>query len=107
MTKIAIVHYSMYGHVATMSESIKKGVLAAGAECDIFQVPETLSDEVLGKMHAPPKGDYPIITAEQLPEYDGILFGIAGRYGSAPAQMRVRLCVCHLFAVAQFATRVP
>jgi NAD(P)H dehydrogenase (quinone) len=92
MTKIAIVHYSMYGHVATMSESIKKGVLEAGAECDIFQVAETLPEEVLGKMHAPPKGDYPIITADKLPEYDGILFGIAGRYGSAPAQMRVRLC---------------
>jgi NAD(P)H dehydrogenase (quinone) len=90
MTKIAIVHYSMYGHVATMSESIKKGVLEAGAECDIFQVAETLPEEVLGKMHAPPKGDYPIITADKLPEYDGILFGIAGRYGSAPAQMRVR-----------------
>lgn len=32
MTKIAIIHYSMYGHVATLSESIKKGVKAAGAE---------------------------------------------------------------------------
>ena len=25
MTKIAIVYYSMYGHVATMAEAVKKG----------------------------------------------------------------------------------
>lgn len=92
MTKIAIIHYSMYGHVATMSESVKKGVEAvAGVECDIYQVAETLPEEVLGKMHAPPKGDYPIMTADKMPEYDGFLFGLSGRYGMLPAQMKVRL----------------
>jgi hypothetical protein len=92
MTKIAIIHYSMYGHVATMSESIKKGVLAADPtiQCDIYQVPETLPDDVLQKMYAPPKGDYPIISKDQLSEYDGFLFGISGRYGMISAQMKVR-----------------
>jgi NAD(P)H dehydrogenase (quinone) len=88
MAKIAIVHYSLYGHVAKLAEAIKKGVVAAGATCDIYQVAETLPDEVLTKMYAPPKGDYPIITAEKLTEYDGIIFGISGRYGSVSAQMR-------------------
>jgi NAD(P)H dehydrogenase (quinone) len=91
MVKIAIVHYSLYGHVATMSEAVKKGVESVeGATCDIYQVPETLPEEVLAKMHAPPKGDYPIITAEKLVEYDGILFGISGRYGMLSAQTKVR-----------------
>jgi NAD(P)H dehydrogenase (quinone) len=90
MTKIAIVHYSLYGHVATMSEAVKKGVEAGGATCDIYQVPETLPEEVLAKMHAPPKGDYPIITADKLTEYDGIIFGISGRYGMISAQLKVR-----------------
>ena len=90
MTKVAIIHYSMYGHVATMSESVKKGVEAAGVTCDIYQVAETLPEEVLGKMHAPPKGDYPIMTAEKMLEYDGFLFGISGRYGMISAQMKVR-----------------
>jgi NAD(P)H dehydrogenase (quinone) len=89
MAKIAIVHYSLYGHVAKLAEAIKKGVVAAGATCDIYQVAETLPDEVLTKMYAPPKGDYPIITAEKLTDYDGIIFGISGRYGSVSAQMRV------------------
>ena len=91
MTKIAIIHYSMYGHVAKMSESIKKGVLAADPDiqCDIYQIPETLPDDVLAKMYAPPKGDYPVITKDMLPDYDGFLFGVSGRYGMVSAQMKV------------------
>jgi NAD(P)H dehydrogenase (quinone) len=97
MTKIAIIHYSMYGHVATMSEAIKTGVLSADPtiQCDIYQVPETLPDEVLQKMYAPPKGDYPVITKEQLTEYDGFLFGIAGRFGIMAAQMKVSRLARH------------
>jgi hypothetical protein len=89
MTKIAIIYYSMYGHVATMADAVKKGVEASGATCDIFQVPETLPDEVLGKMGAPPKKDHPIITADKMTEYDGFIFGLSGRFGTFPAQMKV------------------
>jgi len=45
------------------------------------KVPETLSDEILGKMHAPPKADHPIATPKTLTEYDGIAFGFPTRYG--------------------------
>ena len=55
MTKIAVIYYSLYGHVATMAESVKKGVEAGGATCDVYQVAETLPAEVLTKMGAPPK----------------------------------------------------
>jgi len=88
MTKIAIIVYTLYGHIGTMAESVFKGVESTGAECTIFQVPETLSDEVLGKMGAPPKPDYPIITAEEMEKYDGFIFGLSGRYGIMPAQMK-------------------
>jgi len=89
MTKIAIIIYSMYGHVATMAEAIKKGVESTdGAECTIFQVPETLSDEVLAKMGAPAKPDYPVMTADKMEEFDGFLFGLSGRYGMMPAQVK-------------------
>lgn len=78
-----------YGHVAKLAEAVQKGVLAAGATCDIFQVPETLPEEVLTKMHAPPKADYPVITdPNTLKDYDGILFGISGRYGQYSAQIK-------------------
>jgi len=88
MTKIAIIVYTLYGHIGTMAESVWKGVESAGAECTIFQVPETLTCEVLAKMGAPPKPDYPIITADEIPIYDGFLFGLSGRYGIMPAQMK-------------------
>jgi NAD(P)H dehydrogenase (quinone) len=90
MTKIAIIYYSMYGHIATMAEAVKKGVEAGGASVDIFQVAETLSEEILGKMGAPPKKDHPIITPDQLVDYDGIIFGVSGRYGMVSAQLKVR-----------------
>jgi len=88
MTRIAIVYYSLYGHVRTMAAEIKAGIVEAGATCDVYQVAETLSEEILGKMHAPPKSDDPVITAEKLAEYDGIIFGISSRYGSIPAQLK-------------------
>lgn len=91
MTKIAIIYYSMYGHVATMAEAVKKGVEAGGAECDIYQVAETLPEDVLGKMGAPPKKEHPIITADKMTDYDGFLFGLSGRFGTFPGQMKVSL----------------
>mmetsp|Transcript_15376 Transcript_15376/g.38135 ORF Transcript_15376/g.38135 Transcript_15376/m.38135 type:complete len:128 (+) Transcript_15376:4473-4856(+) len=91
MTKIAIVYYSMYGHVATMAEAVAKGIKEAGADVDIYQVPETLPTEVLTKMSAPPKNeDHKVIEdPSTLTEYDGIMFGISGRYGSYSAQIKV------------------
>jgi NAD(P)H dehydrogenase (quinone) len=74
-----------------LSEAVKKGVVATGATCDIYQTAENLSDEVLGKMGAPPKPDYPIITREKMKEYDGFLFGLSGRFGTFPAQMKAFL----------------
>jgi len=86
--KVAIVIYSMYGHVAKLAEAEKAGIESAGGQVDIYQIPETLSTEVLAKMHAPPKPDYPIIDAEKLSTYDAFLFGIPTRYGNFPAQWK-------------------
>ena len=61
----------------------------------MFQVRETLSDDVLKKMKAPPKDEtVPIITADQLPEADGILFGMPTRFGMVPAQMKALFDSC-------------
>ncbi|GMM29744.1 flavodoxin-like fold family protein [Martiniozyma asiatica (nom. inval.)] len=88
MANIAIVIYSMYHHIATMAESVKKGVEATGATATIYQVAETLPEEVLAKMHAPAKPDYPIATADVIAAADGVLFGVPTRFGSMPAQMK-------------------
>ena len=71
-----------------MAEAVKKGVEAAGGEATIFQVPETLSEEVLTLLHAPPKPDYPIATNDTLTSYDAFVFGIPTRFGNYPAQFK-------------------
>ncbi|KAF8651138.1 hypothetical protein AX16_004861 [Volvariella volvacea WC 439] len=86
--RVAILIYSMYGHIAKMAESVKAGVESAGGTANIFQVPETLSTEILTKMHAPPKGDYPIATPDTLTQHDAFLLGIPTRYGNMPAQWK-------------------
>ncbi|KAH8554218.1 flavoprotein-like protein [Umbelopsis sp. PMI_123] len=87
--KIAVVYYSLYGHIGSLAKSVAKGVAAAGGKADLFQIQETLSEEVLQKMGAPPKDDsIPVITPDKLAEYDGFLLGIPTRYGNNVAQWR-------------------
>lgn len=90
MAKIFIIYYSMYSHVKTMAQKVKEGVdSVAGCEGILYQVPETLPEEVLGKMGAPPKdADVPVIKASDLEEADGIIFGIPTRFGMAASQMK-------------------
>nr|AAQ24592.1 NADH-quinone oxidoreductase [Gloeophyllum trabeum] len=86
--KVAIVIYSLYGHIAKLAEAVKSGIESAGGKAQIFQVPETLSEDILKLLHAPPKPDYPIITPEQLATFDAFLIGIPTRYGNFPAQWK-------------------
>lgn len=58
-----------------------------------FRVPETLSEDILKIVKAPPKPDYPIATIDTLAEYEGFIFGAPTRYGSMPAQLKVRLAI--------------
>ncbi|KAK8664823.1 hypothetical protein V6N13_084596 [Hibiscus sabdariffa] len=82
----------MYGHVEKLAQEIKKGAESVeGVEAKVFQVAETLPEEVLGKMHAPPKTDAPIITPNELTEADGLLFGFPTRFGMMPAQFKAFL----------------
>ncbi|KAK5158096.1 Minor allergen Alt a 7 [Oleoguttula sp. CCFEE 6159] len=88
--KIAILFYSMYGHIQKLAEAEAEGIRAAGGQCTIYQVPETLPEDVLAKMHAPPKStQYEVLhDPAVLEQYDGFLFGIPTRYGNYPAQFK-------------------
>ncbi|KAI0495150.1 hypothetical protein KFK09_025299 [Dendrobium nobile] len=88
-TKIYIVYYSTYGHVEKLAHEILKGASSVeGVEAKLWQVPETLPEEVLGKLGAPPKSDVPVITASELPEADGFIFGFPTRFGMMAAQFK-------------------
>ncbi|MED6139955.1 hypothetical protein PIB30_088648 [Stylosanthes scabra] len=87
--KVYIVYYSLYGHVEKLAEEIKKGADSVdGVEATLWQVPETLPEEVLGKMGAPPKSDVPLINPKELPEGDGFVFGFPTRFGMMAAQFK-------------------
>jgi len=88
--KIAIVYYSMYGHIKQLADAELKGIKEAGGDATLLQVAETLPEDVLAKMHAPPKPTDVTVLDDpaQLEEFDGILFGIPTRYGNFPAQFK-------------------
>ncbi|EIN09332.1 NADH:quinone oxidoreductase [Punctularia strigosozonata HHB-11173 SS5] len=86
--KVAIVIYSMYGHIAKLAEGVKGGVESAGGAATIYQVAETLPAEVLAKMYAPPKPAYPVLAPADLAQFDAFLFGIPTRFGNFPAQFK-------------------
>ncbi len=52
---VYVIYYSLYGHVQGLAREIVKGLERSGVNAKLFQVPETLPQEVLEKMHAPPK----------------------------------------------------
>ncbi|KAL4862586.1 hypothetical protein BDV12DRAFT_41975 [Aspergillus spectabilis] len=86
--KIAIVFYSMYGHIKTLAEAEARGIKAAGGQVDIYQIEETLPQEVLTKMYAPSKSEYAVAVPDTLKEYDAVLFGVPTRFGNFPAQWK-------------------
>ncbi|KAN0065263.1 hypothetical protein ACQY0O_001760 [Thecaphora frezii] len=87
--KVAVVVWSLYGHIAKLSESVVAGLKASGAQVDVYQFAETLPEDVLTKLHGQKQitKDLPVITPAKLIEYDGLVFGFPTRYGRAPSQV--------------------
>ncbi len=90
---IAIVYYSMYGHVRTMALAAQEAASQVpGVSAVLYKVAETLPDEVLGKMGAldaaKAQADVPLATPEVLAAADAVLFGTPTRFGNMTGQMR-------------------
>ncbi|KAJ9128624.1 hypothetical protein P3X46_034681 [Hevea brasiliensis] len=69
---------------------MKKGVDGVeGVQAVLYRVPETLLGDVLEHMKAPAKDpEIPEITAAELADANGVLFGFPTRYGCMAAQMK-------------------
>lgn len=94
--KIFTVFYSTWGHVYRMAEAVAEGAKSVpGSEVELFQVAETLPEDVLGKMGALEArrafAHVPVIDAKQLADADAIIFGTPTRFGNMAAQMRTFL----------------
>jgi len=82
--KVLIVYYSMYGHIHRMAQAVAEGAKeVAGTEVVFRRVPETLSEEILGKMGAleAHKGmaHIPVCKVEELATADAVIFGTPTR----------------------------
>ncbi|SFW14259.1 NAD(P)H:quinone oxidoreductase [Nitrosovibrio sp. Nv17] len=89
MAKILILYYSMYGHVEALAEAVAEGVREAeGSEAAIRRVPDLVPEEVARKAGAKLDQAASVATVEELPSYDGIIFGTPTRFGNMCAQMR-------------------
>lgn len=94
--EVQVIFYSLYGHVFRLAEAIAEGVAQQeGAQVKIFQVTETLSEEVLAKMGATEAkkafAHIPMATPQGLAEAHAIIFGTPTRFGMMAAQMRAFL----------------
>lgn len=94
--KVQVIFYSTYGHVYKLAEAIAEGAReVAGADVQVLQVAETLSAEILEKMHATDArkafAHIPVADPKNLALADAIILGTPTRYGSAAAQMRAFL----------------
>jgi NAD(P)H dehydrogenase (quinone) len=91
--KLLVVFYSMYGHIYAMAEAVAAGAREiAGVDVQLRRVPETLPQEVLGKMGALEAqkkfAHIPVVTVEELGAADAVVFGAPTRFGNMCGQMR-------------------
>jgi len=87
MTKILIVYYSSYGHLAAMADAIAEGARTGGAEVDVRRVPETVPAEIAAGAGFRPADHHPIASVAELSGYDGIIVGSPTRFGRISSQM--------------------
>ena len=89
MTKVLVLYYSMYGHIETMASAVAEGAESIdGVDVTIKRVPELMPEDVARKAGAKLDQPAPIASAEELAEYDAIIFGAPTRFGNMCAQMR-------------------
>jgi NAD(P)H dehydrogenase (quinone) len=80
MTKVLVLYYSTYGHIAQMAEAIAEGARAEGAEVDVRRVPDLAGTQVA-------RPDAPTISVDELANYDAIVIGTGTRFGRMSAPM--------------------
>lgn len=93
MTRVKVVYYSMYGHIAQMARAVADGAAEVeGVEVGLLRVPELVPEDVLERTGAKAAQDahahIPVARPEDLEDADAIIFGTPTRFGMMAAQMR-------------------
>jgi NAD(P)H dehydrogenase (quinone) len=88
MTRILVLYYSSYGHIARMAEAVAAGAREAGADVVVKRVPELVPDEVARKSGYKLDQAAPIAQPRELADYDAIIIGTPSRFGNMASQMK-------------------
>jgi NAD(P)H dehydrogenase (quinone) len=88
MTRILVLYYSSYGHIEKMAYAAAEGVKSTNAEAVVKRVPELVPEDVARKSGYKLDQPAPIATIDELPSYDGVMFGTCTRFGNMTAQMK-------------------
>jgi len=89
MTRILVLYHSSYGHIETLAGAVAEGVREVpGAEAIVKQAPETMTREAQEGAHMKLGQPAPVASVDELPGYDGFLFGTPTRFGNMSGQMR-------------------
>ncbi|WP_448661836.1 NAD(P)H:quinone oxidoreductase [Sphingomonas sp. CJ20] len=88
MSKILVLYYSSYGHLATMADAVAEGARSAGATVDVRRVAETAPFEVAQAAGFRVDESHPVLDdVNELAKYDGIIVGTPTRFGRMASQM--------------------
>ncbi|KQM28663.1 MULTISPECIES: NAD(P)H:quinone oxidoreductase [unclassified Sphingomonas] len=88
MSKVLVLYYSSYGHIAKMADAVAEGARAAGAEVDVRRVRETAPEEVAKSAGFQVADHHAELTdPNELTKYDAIIVGTGTRYGRMSSQM--------------------
>jgi NAD(P)H dehydrogenase (quinone) len=89
MSKVLVLYYSMYGHIAQMAAAIAEGAgTVPDIEVVVKCVPELMPKEVAERAGAVVNSAIEIASPDELVEYDAVIFGTPTRFGNMAAQMR-------------------
>ncbi len=92
-TNVKIIFYSMYGHVYRLADAVADGARTVpDVEVTLLQVPEVISDEILGQIGAKAAraqfAHVPVAAIHDLVDADALIFGTPTRFGNMCGQMR-------------------
>ena len=89
MPSVLVLYYSSYGHIEAMARAQSEGVARVpGARASVKRVPELVPPDLAKASGFRLDQPAPIAAADELDQYDAIVFGTPTRFGNMAAQMR-------------------